>query len=125
MDNRLFFVIGDLVVNVAIGLLAGALSWAIIDTGWNMIGAMVVMMVLGMALAFPVFIIAAVKLGAMEVMVPVMFSGMLAGMVVGMAAAMMPLSLTQALQMGGGTGLAGIAVIWILNSALRGVRPNA
>ena len=44
MDNRLFFVIGDLVANVVCGTLAGLVAWAIVGTGWNMWLAMFAMM---------------------------------------------------------------------------------
>ena len=122
MDHRLFFVIGDLVANVAVGLFAGLICWSIVDTGWHMLVAMFVMMAVGMVCGLIVFFPASIKLGAMEVMVPVMFSGMLAGMVVGMAAAMMPLTLQQGLALGAASGLAGIVIIWIANSLLRGSR---
>jgi hypothetical protein len=67
------------------------------------------------------FFPAAFKLGAMEVMVPFMFTGMLSGMMVGMAAAMMPLPLGSALGLGAISGIADILFIWIVNGLLRGV----
>lgn len=120
MDHRPFFAVGDFLANIAIGVLTGLLCWAIVDTGWNMWLAMFAMMALGMIAGLVMFFIASIKLGDMEVMVPVMFSGMLSGMVVGMAAAMMQLGLADAALMGGASGLLGIAIIWIANSWLRG-----
>lgn len=122
MDHRLFFVIGDILANIVTGVLAALVSWLVIGTGWNMMVAMIIAMLLGMVVSLPVFFIAAIRLGAMEVMVPTMFTGMLAGMVVGMAAAMMPLALPKALLMGGGTALVGLMLIWLLNARLRGVQ---
>ncbi len=120
MDHRLFFVVGDLLANLLVGVIAGLLSWLIVDTGWNMVIAMFVMMAVGMIAGLVVFMVVTFKLGAMEVMVPVMFSGMLSGMFVGMAMAMMPLSLGDAAMYGGASGLLGIAICWIANTLLRG-----
>lgn len=121
MDHRLFYVIGDLIANVALGAIVGLISWAIVGPGWNMIVAMFVMMAVGMLAGLFAFFPAAIKLGAMEAMVPLMFSGMLSGMVVGMAAAMMPVSIMQGIVWGAASGFAGIAFIWIANSLLRGI----
>ena len=46
MDNRLYFVLGDLLANITLGALIGALAVALVGTGWNMWLAMVMMMVL-------------------------------------------------------------------------------
>ena len=121
MDNRLFFVIGDLVGNLACGAIAGFLAWAIVGPGWNMWLAMFAMMALGMAVGLVLFFPLSIKFGAMEVMLPLMFSGMLGGMVVGMLAAMVPLSLGSALAHGAVSGFAGILCIWVANAMLRGV----
>ena len=99
MDHRLFFAVGDLFANILVGVFAGLISWAIVDTGWNMWLAMFAMMALGMIAGLIVFFAVSIKLGAMEVMVPVMFSGMLGGMVIGMAAAMMPPSTGETTQL--------------------------
>ena len=121
MDHRLFYVVGDFLANLAIGVIAGLVSWAIVDPGWNMWIAMFAMMALGMVLGLFFFFPVAIKLGAMETMVPLMFSGMLSGMVVGMASAMMPLPLENALALGAASGVAGIGFVWAANSMLRGV----
>lgn len=120
MDKRLYFVIGDIVANIATGALAGWVCWLLMPLGWHMLLAMVVAMVLGMLVALLLFPLFAYFWGAMEVMVPTMFSGMLSGMVVGMRATMMPLSQTEALFVGGAFGLAGIVIIWVLNNLLKG-----
>ena len=120
MDNRLFFVIGDLVANLGCGALAGLAAWAIVGPGWNMWLAMFAMMALGMAVGFVLFLPLSLKLGMMEAMLPLMLSGMLGGMVVGMLAAMVPLSWEDALAHGAVSGFAGILCIWVANSILRG-----
>jgi len=121
----LYYVVGDFLANLVLGVIVGAISWAIVGPGWNMIVAMFVMMAVGMLAGLFFFFPAAIKLGAMEAMVPLMFTGMVSGMVVGMAAAMMPLPLVNALLMGAASGVAGIAFIWIANSRLRGVTREA
>ena len=121
MDHRLFYVVGDLLANLILGVIAGMISWAIVSPWWNMWIAMIVMMPIGMIAALIFFFPAAIKLGAMEAMVPLMLTGMLGGMVVGMAAAMQPLAFMDAFWLGGACGLAAIVFIWIANSLLRGV----
>jgi hypothetical protein len=121
LDHRLKYVVGDFLANLALGALVGLVCWAIVSPDWNMWIAMVAMMIVGMVIGFLGFIATAIKLGAMEAMVPLMFTGMLAGMVVGMIQAMTPLSLEQALSHGAVCGIAGIAFIWTCNSMLRGV----
>lgn len=120
MDQRLYFVLGDIGANIVTGMLAGWICWLLIPLGWNMLIAMLVAMALGMLVALLLFPVLAYFWGAMEVMVPTMFSGMLSGMVVGMRAAMMPISSTEALFVGGAFGLAGIVIIWVLNNKLKG-----
>ena len=84
MDNRLYFVLGDLCVNMLGGSLIGWLIWLMTPGGWNMWLVMLIAMALGMLFAVVLFIPASMFLGAMEVMVPLMLTGMVAGMAVGM-----------------------------------------
>ncbi len=121
MDNRLYFVLGDILSNIVIAALIGALAVVIVDTGWNMWLAMILMMVIGMALALPGAFLFVYWFGAMEIMVPVMQAGMWSGMVVGMWQAMSPLSVQQGVLIGAVTGLVVLNVIWVANVALRGV----
>ena len=121
MDNRLYFVLGDILSNIVIAALIGALAVVIVDTGWNMWLAMILMMVIGMALALPGAFLFGYWFGAMEIMVPVMQAGMWSGMVVGMWQAMSPLSVQQGMLIGAVTGLVVLNVIWVANIALRGI----
>jgi hypothetical protein len=121
MDNRLYFVLGDILSNIVIAALIGALAVVIVDTGWNMWLAMILMMVIGMALALPGAFLFVYWFGTMEIMVPVMQAGMWSGMVVGMWQAMSPLSVQQGVLIGAVTGLVVLNVIWVANIALRGV----
>ena len=121
MDNRLYFVLGDILSNIVIAALIGALAVVIVDTGWNMWLAMILMMVIGMALALPGAFLFGYWFGAMEIMVPVMQGGMWSGMVVGMWQAMSPLSVQQGVLIGAVTGLLVLNVTWVANIALRGI----
>lgn len=125
MDNRLFYVVGDLVANVVIGVIVALIAWAIVGPGWNMWLAMGSMMALGMVLGLVLFFPFSIKLGAHETMIPAMYTGMWAGMFVGMIAAMMPLTMRHAAELGVMVGAAEIIFIWIVNTLLRGVSREA
>jgi hypothetical protein len=125
LDHRPFYVIGDFVANVVIGTIVGLVCWAIVSPSWNMWLAMFAMMPVGTVVGFFLFFPFAIKLGAMEVMVPLMFTGELTGMVVGMGGAMYELSMRDGLLLGAATGAAGIVIIWIVNSMLRGITREA
>ncbi|MFV8817860.1 hypothetical protein [Haliea sp. E17] len=120
MDDRLYFVMGDLAINVIGGAVIGWLAWLLVPTGWNMWLAMLIAMFAGMLLATLLFLPASVILGAMEVMVPLMLTGMIAGMVTGMRGAMGLIDADGALFEGAVCGLACIVAVWILNNSLRG-----
>jgi len=121
MDHRLFYVVGDFLANLAIGMIAGLVAWSIVNPGWNMWAAMVAMMALGMIVGIILYFPVGMKLGAMEAMIPAMYTGMWGGMVVGMMASMMPLTMRHALSMGAACGVAEIVFIWVANTILRGV----
>jgi len=120
MDKRLYFVLGDLFVNVLGGSLIGWVIWLLTPGAWNMWLVMLIAMVLGMLFAVVLFIPASMFLGAMEVMVPLMLTGMVAGMAVGMHAGMTVIGAGQAVFEGALAGLAVIVVVWIINHCLRG-----
>lgn len=123
MDSRLYFVLGDLASNILVGLVVGWLCALIVGVGWNMYLAMLLAMVIGMVVGTVLWFPLGILFGAMEVMLPTMFGGMLSGMVVGMWAAMMPVSGTQAAVIGSVCGLISIVIIWVVNNAVRGIRP--
>lgn len=121
MDKRLFYVVGDLVANVIIGVIVALTAWAIVGPTWNMWLSMGSMMALGMVLGLVLFFPFSIKLGAHETMIPAMYTGMWAGMFVGMIASMMPLTLRHAAELGAMVGAAEIIFIWIVNTLLRGI----
>ena len=121
MDHRLYFVVGDFIANLLVGALVGLLSWLIVGPGWNMWIGMLAMMPTGMVVGLACFFPAGIKLGAMEAMVPMMYSGMMSGMFAGMLPPMMPTSAALATAVGAACGAVTIILIWIVNSLLRGV----
>ena len=121
LDHRLYYVVGDFLVSLLIGVVAGLAAWALVSPVWNMWAAMAAMMPLGMVIGMVIYFPLGSRLGAMEAMIPSMYTGMWAGMVVGMMSAMMPLPLRHAAEMGAACGIAEIIFIWIANSILRGV----
>ncbi len=121
MDNRLFYVAGDLIANLAIGIIVALVASWIVGPAWNMWAAMFAMMVLGMVLGLVLYFPIGSRFGAMEVMIPAMYTGMWSGMVIGMIDAMMDLSWRHAAEIGAACGAAEIVFIWIANTILRGI----
>lgn len=121
MDHRLYFVLGDLIANTAVGALIGSLAALIVGPGWNMFVAMLVLMCVGMLISFILSLLIGILFGAMEIMVPVMLTGMVSGMVVSMWASMAPLSGTSAALIGAVCGFVSVVAVWIVNNAVRGV----
>ena len=121
MDHRFEYVVGDLIANVVLGGIVGLLCWLIVGPSWNMWIAMFLMMAIGSFMGLVGFFVVARWLGAMEAMVPLMFTGELTGMVVGMAVPMMPFTAVQGLIWGAGCGAVAMVIIWIANALLSGV----
>jgi hypothetical protein len=121
LDSRIGYVLGDLLANVALGAVVGLFCWLIVGPAWNMWIAMFLMMAIGSIVGLVGFFIVSRWLGAMESMVPLMLTGELTGMVVGMFVPMMPFTPLRAIVWGLACGAASMAIIWIVNSLLRGV----
>lgn len=122
MDNRIFYIMGDLIASALTGAVAGLLCAWLVGESWPMLAAMILMMVLGMVLGVLLFFPLGIAFGAMEVMIPMMLAGMLAGMVAGMWGSMQALSLAGGAFLGMQTGLCGLLLVWIANTLLRGER---
>lgn len=123
MDNRLYYVLGDLCATVLTGAVVGWFSWLIVDGDWNMFIAMIVLMPIGMFIALLLWIPASMLLGAMECMVPMMFSGMVSAMFVSMWQAMAPMSAGASFMLGAVFGLLSMVVVWVINNSVRGLQP--
>ncbi len=120
MNDRLYFLFGDVVSNVVVGAAAGLLCCLLVSPAWNMLIAMLVCMPLGMVLAMVLSPFLIRWFGAMEVMVPTMLGGMLAAMFVGMASAMMPIGIGEALRAGALAGLIALAFCRYADYLIRG-----
>lgn len=121
MPDRIYFLFGDLLSNCIIAGLAGAVSAALVNPGWNMFLAMLVCMLLGMLIAVVGGTFFFMRyFGAMEVMLPTMLGGMLAAMVAGMAAAMMPYAVLDAAKHGAAIGIAALLFCSYANYLIKG-----
>jgi hypothetical protein len=119
VETRPYFVLGDLLVNTAVGALVGLACAALLSPAWNMWLGMFVGMALGMAMALVLSLgLFAVLFGAMEVMVPAMLTGMIAGMVVGMAAPMTEVGLAQGARWGALLGVGCLIATYAANAVL-------
>lgn len=123
MRIKTYFILGDLISNLSVGMITAYVCSLLISPSWNHFIAMVVGMGVGMIMAgllgglwfFRYF-------GAMEVMLPTMLTGMMVGMGAGMGAAMSYSSI-QMLLLGATVGFMIWAVIGWLNRRLSGVQP--
>lgn len=119
MDQRLYFLLGDILGNALTGGLAGYVCVLIVNQSWHMFGAMIFGMFAGMVLAMLLSLFIMPLFGAMEVMIPVMLTGMLAGMWVAMVATMIEVGPGDAALLGAGVGVAALIATWLLNTVLR------
>ena len=124
MDHRLYFIVGDLIANISVGILTAASAVLLINTGWNMFVAMVVMMALAMILGLFLSLVLSIWFGAMEIMVPAMLTSMFSGMISGMWLAMTQVHVAQLVWLGAITGFAVTCIIWLVNVLLRGIRTS-
>ena len=117
MENRIYFVIGDLFANVLVASAAAGLCTWLIGGSWGMLPGMIVGMLLGMLVAMLISLpLLSPLLGVMEVMSPFMLSGMFGGMWGGMWA----LSRAEVLSWGISTGLVVIVAVYALNAVKSG-----
>ena len=117
METRWYFILGDIAANCLVAIAAVALTSLLVGGALGMIPGMIVGMLLGMAVALVIGMgFLAPLLGVMEVISPCMLSGMAGGMF----GAMFDLSGMQILQWGAATGVAMLAIVYLLNALLSG-----
>lgn len=80
MEKRPYFVLGDLLVNVAAGVTAALSVRALVPPSWHPVVAMPVGMFLGSLVASLLSFLFMPFFGAFEVMLPAMLTGMVSGM---------------------------------------------
>ena len=121
MPKRWYFIFGDLLSGILVGIAAALCCNALIDSQWSMLPAMLIAMLMGMFVSMLMALLLLMRFfGAMEVMIPTMLAGMYAGMIVGMRAAMAELGTADACLYGALTGLVTVVLCWLANSRLRG-----
>lgn len=119
METRPYFLLGDLIVNTAVGAFVGLACAALFGPAWNMWLSMFIGMALGMAMALVLsLVVFAVLFGAMEVIVPAMLTGMSTGMVVGMAAPITEVGLGDGAYWGALLGFVCLVVTYAANAVL-------
>jgi hypothetical protein len=82
MNDRLYFFLGDIISNAAVGVMAALASYSLFQGTLPMPIGMLLGMVLGMFIALITGTLIFIRyFGAMEVMLPTMLTGMVAGMI--------------------------------------------
>jgi len=117
MEKRIYFIAGDLISNIVVGIVSVAVTTLLIGGNMPMLPGMLAGMVVGMTIAMGLSMgVLAPRLGIMEVMMPCMVTGMLGGMYGGMFS----FGIVDTLKWGAATGITVLTVIYLLNSALTG-----
>jgi len=108
MEKRLYFVLGDLLVNATAGVAAALCADALLPSSWHPLAAMPLGMLVGAVSASLVAFLFMPFFGAFEVMLPAMLTGMVAGMAA-------PMLESPALS-GASVGLAVVAWVYFLTA---------
>jgi len=120
LERRIYFVAGDALSNIVMGMSAAWLASAMVDPSWPMPAGMFAGMLAGMGLGLLLMPVFVGLFGAMEVMLPVMLTAMLSGMVFGMTDALQGAS-APALMLGGGAiGLLVLLLTYAIDAVLHG-----
>lgn len=126
MENRPYFILGDLLANVSVGVLSALLCTALFDVENNMFFAMIGGMVAGMALAMILGVGVFFRyFGAMEVMIPTSLTGMIAGMITSMWVAMGSLSSGGAIFLGLLSAVISLVATYRLQAKISGIQEGA
>jgi len=116
----MIFKIADFLIPTIVGGITGYFAFLFVSPGWNMMLAMLVGMLVGMAAQIPVMLIGMPLFGAFEIMLPAMSAGMASGMVSGMLAAKFVLPGGASFLFGSGIGVLVILYVQIQNRKLQG-----
>lgn len=124
METRLYFLLGDLLACVLVAVVAACACAAIFSDAWPMVLLMPVSMVVGMFIGLLVAVLAGLIyfFGAMEIMVPTMFTGMVAGMWGAMVGAGPEFSYASLAMQGATLGLVVNVAIRIYSMSLSGIK---
>ncbi|NND53875.1 MAG: hypothetical protein HKN56_02765 [Gammaproteobacteria bacterium] len=117
MEKRLYFVAGDVLSNIAVGIVSTGVATLLIGGNLPMLPGMLAGMVVGMVIAMGMSMgLLAPRLGIMEIMMPCMLTGMFGGMWGGMH----DLSFFASLRWGTYTGMTVLVAVYLLNAAIGG-----
>jgi hypothetical protein len=113
--RQLYFLVGDCLVTIGTGAVAGLAVSSLVGPGWNMVAGMVAGMVLGTIVSIVILMLLTPFFGAFEVMLPGMAAGMTAGMIAGMWATGGATGRVDLVQFGAATGLAVLVAVKVLD----------
>ena len=119
MENRPYFVVGDLISNLAAGAIVGGVCALLLPAGWNMVAAMVVGMAIGNVISLPVAFLFTGPFGAMEIQLPVMLTGMVAGMATAMQSSMMPMAFSEGARLDAFCGFGVLVATYVASALLK------
>ncbi|PCI42002.1 MAG: hypothetical protein COB51_13485 [Moraxellaceae bacterium] len=123
MEDRPYFIVGDLIANLSVGILSAIACAALFGTGSNMFFAMIVGMLVGMVLAMVLGAALFFRyFGAMEVMIPTSLTGMIAGMIVSMWATMGAVSTSGAIFLGALSAALSLIITYRLQAKISGIQ---
>ncbi len=120
MEQRAYFIAGDLTACAATGALAGWLAWLAVPAGWAVLLGMVLGMLAGIIAGMIGGVLFSPLFGGFEIMLPASLAGMMAGMILGMAEAVSGIGALQAAAGGAAVGLACLAYTYFLQARHHG-----
>lgn len=120
MRPRVYFLLGDIVSNAAVGGLTAWVTQVLVPESWSSILAMGLGMFVGMGVALASAILFVPLFGALEVMLPTSLTGMLVGMGAAMLETMHPLPIRELTLGGMSAGLGVVGWTYYLTAREKG-----
>lgn len=120
MENRAYFIFGDLLACTVTGAAAGWIAHAVVPGDWFALVGMALGMLSGMLVGVIGGIFFTPLFGAMEISLPAVLTGILAGSVMGMLTGMAEIGPATALWGGALVGLLCLAFTYFLQARLHG-----
>lgn len=119
MEHRPYFVVGDVLVSLVVGMLAALGTSALVSRGWIMWLGMLAGLTVGAIVAGVVGgLVFRALFGALEIVIPAMLTGMLTGMVLGTLSCVSAVPPGDAALLGAGCGFLCLAFVYGMNAYL-------